>query len=503
LGANSVNRQWLVSAALIVAVATVSPQSVLAADDARAQILPKRLVLCLDGTWAGAYNEAKRRDGHTVLKPANPLKLCRAVVPIDERTGRIQISYYHVGVGGLAEYPGFSNRLLQRADRILGGGWGAGFEENVEGALHFLALNFEAEDEVFVFGFSRGAATARAVTRFLEWNHGLPEKEDVYYLPRLFRKFVMSHAAARAWEEELAAINADRQRELRPLAPLKPFRQVRVKYLGVWDTVMALGSRFAATEDSTSSPTRTFYAGTAPAAVVEHARQALAVDERRFDFRPEIWTEHLPHQTMEQRWFAGVHSNVGGGYRHDGLANITLHWVLAGATAQGLKVDTDFIAHYRPYDKHNLYDSYSFSYWVLEALRLRFGGGRRSLVDLPATANAVIDPSVIERMQAMPSQLGAADEPRPTEPYRPENVLLFLARQRDLGAYLKAIGVPDGENVPLPADVKRRLEELKRRSGSELGRERSAVVHHSGDTAIAASETIPEQLGETAIRADW
>src|SRR5712692_5419058 len=57
---------------------------------------------CLDDTWAGAYDEAKRRDGHTVLKPANPLRMCRAVVPFDEATGRMRIAYYHIGVGALA-----------------------------------------------------------------------------------------------------------------------------------------------------------------------------------------------------------------------------------------------------------------------------------------------------------------------------------------------------------------------------------------------------------------
>src|SRR5689334_12484524 len=78
------------------------------------RLAPKRLVLCLDGTWSGAYNETKRRDGHAVLKPANPLKLCRAVVPFDNRTGHAQIAYYHIGVGSLAEYPGLSNQLLHR-----------------------------------------------------------------------------------------------------------------------------------------------------------------------------------------------------------------------------------------------------------------------------------------------------------------------------------------------------------------------------------------------------
>src|SRR5262249_33113740 len=156
-----------------------------------------------------------------------------------------------------------------------------------------------------------------------------------------------------------------------------------------------------------------------PAACVERARQALAIDEHRFDFRPEVWTGAQSGQTMEQRWFAGVHSNIGGGYLHDGLANVTFHWILEGAIAQGRKVDQDFVAHYVPYAKHTMYDSYSLLYRVSDAVRGRAGAGRRLLVDYAATVE--LDPSVIERMQAAPSDLGAKDEPHPSEPYRPDN----------------------------------------------------------------------------------
>ena len=462
---------------ILTVVLSIGAQSVEALENSVPPHVAKRLVMCLDGTWRSAYDEAKRRDGHTVLKPANALKTCRAVVPYDETAGRAQIVYYHVGVGGLALYPGLSNRMLQRADRILGGGWGAGFEENVEGALHFLVLNIERGDEVFIFGFSRGAAIARAVTEFLDWNGGLPEKEDAYYLPQLFRAYVLSRGAVGAQEQELAAINADRQHEKRPLSPLKSFRPVRVKYLGVWDTVMALGSRFEATGGGTSTAGRSFYAGTAPASCVERARQALAIDERRFDFRPEIWTHRLEHQTMEQRWFAGVHSNVGGGYVNDGLANIAFHWVLDGAIDQGLKIDEEFVGFYRPFANDSLYDSYSVLYRTLDALRGRAGSGERSLVDVPPGANLDLDPSVIARIQADPAALSRASGDEPvTQPYRPENVLVFLASQPDLGAYLRRIGVPDGEKVSLPDDVRRRIGELRSHSGTKTGTWRRAVV---------------------------
>ena len=136
----------------------------------------RRIVLCLDGTWNSAFAEAKRRDGKTVLKPSNPLKLARAVKQF-AADGTEQIVYYAIGVGSLSVYPGTANWLLHQVDRILGGAFGARFEANVEDAVHFLTLNYEPGDEVFVFGFSRGAGTARAVTRFLEWNRGEPSQD--------------------------------------------------------------------------------------------------------------------------------------------------------------------------------------------------------------------------------------------------------------------------------------------------------------------------------------
>jgi uncharacterized protein (DUF2235 family) len=422
----------------------------------------RRIVLCLDGTWNSPYDERKRRDGHTVLRPTNPLKTCRAVLPVDEETGEEQIVYYDLGLGSLAEYPGLSNRLLGLSDRVLGGAWGAGFEGNVEDALHFLALNFEAGDEVFIFGFSRGAATARAVTRFLEWNNGLPEKDDAYYLPIFFRRFVTSHGAAGEQQSLLAEINANRAREPRveSRTPLKPFRTVPVRYLGVWDTVMALGSRFESTGRSTSAPGRSFYAGTTPASCVQNARQALAIDEKRFDFRPEIWTGVHANQDMQQRWFAGVHSNIGGGYLLDGLANIAFRWILKGATDEGLKVDWDYVEHFKQVPEASLYDSSSFFYRTLEFLRFRLGRGKRKITG----ANIDIDRSVIDRMRARRGTLMGKDDNPTMTPYRPDNVLDFLACQPDVDGYLtEVIKVPDLAKNPLPADVQDRIARMRQR----------------------------------------
>jgi uncharacterized protein (DUF2235 family) len=422
----------------------------------------KRIVLCLDGTWNSAYTARKRSErGDTVLKPTNVLKMCRAVLPRDPATGREQIAYYDSGVGSLAEYPGVSNQLLHLADRVLGGAWGAGFEGNVEEALGFLANNHEAGDQTFLFGFSRGAAAAQAVTRFLDWCGGLPAKRDAYYLPILFRAYVVSKGQ-RPCAAALAEIDAKRAREGR--APLRPTRPVAVELLAVWDTVMALGSRFRAKGARTSTASRSFHVGEQPAACVKHARQSLAIDEARYDFRPEIWKSHAAQQTLEQRWFAGVHSNVGGGYVDDGLANVAFRWLAGEAAALGLGLDPDYIGHFRSYPQDRLYRSESLLYRFLDGLRLRFGRGRRRLAGPPA-ANLLLDRSVIHRLQADPAErvrTGAIRFPElQGKPYRPRNLLRFLASLPDLDAYLRRIGLAEEASRQLPPDVGRQLATLR------------------------------------------
>lgn len=423
----------------------------------------RRLILCLDGTWNNAYQRKRREAGQPVVKPSNVLKLARAVLPRAATDEREQIVYYDVGVGALSRHPGTANWLLFLADKILGGYAGAGFENNIEDALTFIVHNYREGDEVFLFGFSRGAATARGVTRFLDWAGGLPEKNDAFYLPQLFRSFALSHGE-QTCDEALEKINGDRQKERRPLPPLGPFRRIDVAFLGVWDTVMALGSRFRARGTSTSPVSHSFYVDRVPARCVRNARQALAIDEARFDFRPEIWTDCAEHQTLLQRWFAGVHSNVGGGYVDDGLANLAFQWILGEAKVCGLDVNTDFARIYRGHPFDRLYRSDAWYYQLSDALRRRFGRGRRSLVDPPPTAHLTLSRSVIHRLRADPAATKANGElvhPDLRKLYRPENLLHFLARQPDLNAYFDQLGL-EPEHRQLPPDVERRIAQLRR-----------------------------------------
>jgi uncharacterized protein (DUF2235 family) len=389
----------------------------------------RRLVLCLDGTWNSTSNEREREDHSKVFRPTNTLKLCRAVIPNADVQ---QLTYYDIGVGSLAKYAGPANSLLHTADRYFGGLWGAGFEGNVEDALHFLNLNYLPGDDVYVFGFSRGAATARAITRFLEWSGGLLPKKDAYYFPFFFREYIEKKGDPGAMTNLLNQINTRRTSTNRE--PLR-FDPVQVQYIGVWDTVLSLGSRLKATGETTTPAGRSFHTGKAPATCVRSARQALAVDEKRFDFRPEVWSEVRPGQTMEQRWFPGVHSNIGGGLKTDGLANIALQWIVEGAVAAGLKLDSDFLRPFEGHPEAEVYESYSWGFQVLDAIRFSWGKGKRKIGGL----NADLDPSVVGKM-------------RLDDKYRPGNVLQFLAERPSLTPY-----------EPLPDDVRRGIDKFRQK----------------------------------------
>jgi uncharacterized protein (DUF2235 family) len=399
----------------------------------------KRIVISLDGTWNRPYQAKARDDGSEVLKPSNPLKVCRAVLPLDPVTPADQITYYDIGVGALSKYPGTSNALLRFSDNVLGGAWGAGFEANIEDAATFLVHNYRPDDQVYVFGFSRGAAQARGLTRFLDWLGGLPTKADAYFMPLFFRHYITTSGQGDPRDVTTATGH-------RPDEPLLP---IAVEFLGVWDTVMALGSRFRAST-GTSVEERSFHVGAEPARCVRHARQALAIDEQRYDFRPEIWLGHHGGQTLEQRWFPGVHSNVGGGYVKDGLANLSFRWLLAEAGRSGLATDREFTKHYRPYPQAKLYESKTGLYRVLEAVRLRRNRGIRSLQGFPSEANLVLDKSAVHRMLSDPR------EHDQLEAYAPKNVAELLRAQPNLPTYLASIGI-DVDDPATPPDAVERL----------------------------------------------
>ena len=385
-----------------------------------------RFVVCLDGTWNNAAKETERADGSRVYRPTNVLKVARAT----RRTaddGRPQVTYYDAGVGAMNRAPSGAARVLRKVDNVLGGALGAGFEVNIEEAYTFLANNWTQGDELFVFGFSRGAAQARSLCELIRAIGGFPAKRDAYYVPTLFGDHLASFgrgSGAERWE----ALNARRRESGRSLlAPLVP---ARIRFLGVWDTVLALGSRFKKRGEATEAAVA-FHAPASPPANVDRVRHAIAIDERRHDFQPEIFDPAQgAHDDLEQRWFAGVHSNVGGGLVEDGLANCALHWMVEEAKAVGLDLDDDFLKFYRRFAAGRA-STKSLGFRAMDTVfrPLRGFAGERDLTRVPGMT---LDPSVITRLHAEASEFDSMDAR-----YRPANLLRYLKAHPELHDQLK------------------------------------------------------------------
>lgn len=347
-------------------------------------------------------HKAHLSRGHVVDKSA--LAAACRTRGIDPSEGIPQVAYYDVGVGALRAYPGRSNWMHRAIDRLLGGAKGAGFEANIEAAYTFLALNHVVGDEIFVFGFSRGACAARGLCRFIDWMGGVPPARDAFWIPRYFDAFLTQETTAEAVRAE---INPERAGEI---------VRARVRFLGVWDSVLALG------RERRERP----HVGDTPPAVVDHACQALAIDERRASFEPRVWRHAAPDnpdQTLIQLWFAGVHSNVGGGYVQDGLANLALAWLLDQARDAGLALDGSFLRHYRRgHHAARQYESLRGIWKLLQAVTFRSGVRE---IDLSPAGGLSMHGSVLHRLAATEVQHDDVDDP---VRYRPKNVLRTLAR---------------------------------------------------------------------------
>jgi uncharacterized protein (DUF2235 family) len=173
----------------------------------------KRLVVCADGTW----NERDQTDDRTHLRHAtNVTKVARAIRPRDEK-GIDQVVFYHDGVG---THPGM--------DKIVGGAFGDGIEGNIRDLYRSIVYNYDDGDEIFMFGFSRGAFTVRTLAGFMS-TFGVLQKSDDFYVPDLYAEYRTGQSA----QDILKDPHFRRMGAPRACPP--------IKFIGVWDTVGALG----------------------------------------------------------------------------------------------------------------------------------------------------------------------------------------------------------------------------------------------------------------------
>lgn len=266
----------------------------------------KRLICCLDGTW---------NDDSKGSTPTNVLKLAKAIPA--EAGGVRQVVQYIVGVG-----TGYGGKL----------GWGIGASGIEVGArvlegYGFLVDNYEPGDEIYLFGFSRGAFQARSLA-------GL-----VAFVGIARRGAGFSPDAA--WEAYRAGENGADPAELTRLRAASHY-PARIKLVGVWDTVGNLGNPLLPWGHIAG---RFRFHQTGLTATTDVGLHALSLDEKRGPFRPTLWTlppgaSLAPGQHVEQVWFAGSHADVGGGFATTALSDIALSWMAERAAATtGLAID--------------------------------------------------------------------------------------------------------------------------------------------------------------------
>jgi uncharacterized protein (DUF2235 family) len=280
----------------------------------------KNIVICCDGT----ANEFAK--DHT-----NVVKLYYAL----EHDPSRQVTYYHPGLGTM-EPAGALTTFTRKLTKLLGMALGYGLSNDIRDVYTFLMERFERDDKLFLFGFSRGAYTVRAVASLLRM-YGLIQSGNEPLVPYAIRMMIGINRASKDKNQGQAAIGqyfalADDFKITMAGVECQPW------FIGVWDTVSSVGW--------IENPLKLPYIASNPD--IRVGRHALAIDERRAFFRNHLWRrpanldEEWGPQNVKQVWFPGVHCDVGGGYQEaeSGLSKIALEWILEEAKAEGLIVNS-------------------------------------------------------------------------------------------------------------------------------------------------------------------
>ena len=293
--------------------------------------MPKNIVICADGT------------GNTTVKGrgTNVFKLYEALDGNGHRFYPFplqQVAIYHDGVGTE------SNKWI----RLFSGAFGWGLSRNVKQLYGELARVYDAGDRIFLFGFSRGAFTVRTLA-------GLITTCGVLDVTRFGSNAALTHGIRHAYNLYRRKYQTELSRLIRgkrdvPLEELRQFAvnppggssgdEPSIHFIGVWDTVDAVGSPFGLANVINTTIWRFKFPDTKLSPLVAAACHALAVDEARASFTPVLWDESVEDHVqprIEQVWFGGAHSNVGGGYPRQGMSIVALDWMMTHAEHRGLR----------------------------------------------------------------------------------------------------------------------------------------------------------------------
>ncbi len=300
----------------------------------------KRIAIFIDGTW----NRPDAKD------PTNVVRLSRCVSPHDD-DGNVQQVIYSPGVGA-----GRGNNWLGRKmDQMLGGALGWGLTDIIQEAYRDLIFAYDPGDEIYIFGFSRGGFAARSLAGLIRCC-GIPPRRHVGRVPEAMARYINHEATTHPedpssyeFREEFAPYTATSAREFKWRRERKNSDAIRLtlNYLGIWDTVKALGiPAFLPGAERFNRQYR--FHDTDLSSSVLSARHAIAIDERRITFPASPWAnldrlnedaENRESPPYAQQWFPGDHGSVGGGGSRVGLSSVPLHWVAQGAERAKLLID--------------------------------------------------------------------------------------------------------------------------------------------------------------------
>lgn len=327
----------------------------------------KNIILCSDGT------------GNTTIKGrgTNVFKLYEAVDVVGHTLDsnlKEQIAFYDDGVGTDSLY------VL----KVLGGTAGLGLSRNVRQLYTELCKCYQPSDEIYLFGFSRGAFTVRTLAGLI-WDCGIIDQskwqsdEDLAILVKAAWKAHRRHYRAWIGRNLLFFLKSGSEvsREFRDKNAIShadhPEGRGPVQFIGVWDTVAAVGLPFDyLTQVINSVIYRFSFPDLKLGPLVKRACHAISIDDERHTFHPLLWEERkdsgysrLPdapnekqkdENRIEQVWFSGVHSNVGGGYPKQGMSLVSLDWMMdkAEKRGEGIRFIDDLRRQYRA--RQNIHD---------------------------------------------------------------------------------------------------------------------------------------------------
>jgi hypothetical protein len=273
----------------------------------------KRLAVFFDGTW------------NTPEDNTNVFRLDLMLADHGE-DGVRQRAYYDEGVG------------THWFDRVTGGAFGAGLSENIRNAYRWLMEQYDPGDEIFIFGFSRGAFTARSLAGLIA-RCGLLKPAAPISFTQLYERYQLGDAVRPIYRLKYLERHGETNFDFEEQALLKQayYEASLIKFVGVWDTVGTLGIPFGNIKGISRRTLR--FHNTHLSKTVQNSFQALALDEYRKPYWAMLWTQFVPDapdpadpahpdvRQVEQRWFSGAHANVGGGYRNDLLPQRPLAWL--------------------------------------------------------------------------------------------------------------------------------------------------------------------------------